>query len=65
MSNSEWTVTKTVNISEFKTSILLLELYNRLDDYMNDPEPQYDSFIEEMTPCERLQLKEELRKLIG
>ena len=62
--SSDWTVTKTVNISEFKTGILILELYNRLDDYMNDPEPQYDPFIDEMTPCERLQLKEELRKLV-
>ena len=62
--SSDWTVTKTVNISEFKTGILILELYNRLDDYVNDPEPKYDPFIDEMTPCERLQLKEELRKLV-
>lgn len=46
------------------TSDLIKELYNRIDDYMNDPEPQYDPFLEQLAPCERLQLKEELRKHI-
>lgn len=64
MSTKNWTVTKTVNISEFETGILVLELYNRIDDYMNDPEPQSDPFLEQMKPCELIQMKEEIRKLI-
>ena len=60
-----WTVTKTVNINEFSTSIMVMELYNRIDDHMNDPEPQHDPFLEQLTPCQLLQLKEELRKVIG
>lgn len=60
-----WTVTKTVNINEFDTSILVLELFNRIVDHMEDPEPQHDPYLENLTPCEKLQLKEELRKLLG
>lgn len=60
----EWTVTKHVHVREFGTEVLMKEIYNRIDDYMNDPEPQYDPFLEQLAPCERLQLKEELRKHI-
>lgn len=59
------TVTKEVHIREFDTETLLVDLYNRIDDYINDPEPQYDPFIEEMTGSERLDLKNEIGKLVG
>ena len=59
---NKWVVTKHVHVREFDTNVLMKEIYNRIDDYMNDPEPQYDPFLEQLAPCERLQLKEELRK---
>ena len=65
MSSKKWEITKTVNVSEFDTGILVLELFNRVIDHMEDPEPKHDLFLEQRTPCEKLQLKEELRTVIG
>jgi len=49
-------ITKDIYIREFPTDVLITELYNRLVDYMEDPEPQFDPTIEEMTKRERLYL---------
>jgi len=49
-------ISKTIYLSEFPTDVLITELYNRLVDYMEDPEPQFDPTIEEMTKRERLYL---------
>ena len=49
-------ISKTIYLSEFPTDVLITELYNRLVDYMEDPEPQFDPTIEEMTKREILYL---------
>lgn len=58
-------VTVSVNISQFPTDVLITELYNRIGDWMHDPEPQYDAFLETHNHRECLEtLQTSLRKLI-
>ena len=50
--NLKNTVNVTVNINQFSTDALITELYNRIDDHLNDPEPKHDPTLEGMTANE-------------
>ena len=58
-------VTVSVSIGQFSTDVLITELYNRIGDWIHDPEPQYDAFLESHDDMDKLeQLQTALRKHI-
>lgn len=58
-------VTVSVDISKFPTDVLITELYNRIGDWIHDPEPQYDAYLENHDDMDKLeQLQTALRKHI-
>ena len=58
-------VTVSVSISQFSTDVLITELYNRIGDWIHDPEPQYDEFLDSHDDMDKLeQLQTALRKHI-
>ena len=54
--SSKNTVNVTVNISQFPTDVLIEELYNRIVDHMEDPEPQYDPVLEGITDGNKVRI---------
>lgn len=54
--SSKNTVNLTVSINQFSTDALITELYNRISDNMEDPEPQYDPILEGITNNEKLKI---------
>lgn len=54
-------VTKTVYVNEFDTDALVMELRNRIDDHLNDPEPQHDPVLESWTESYKIGLLHSLK----
>jgi len=59
-----WQVTKTVNISEFPTDILISELHNRLGDYLHDPEPKHEPHLEQQPEQNLHDLRKSLLRVL-
>lgn len=53
-------VTVTVDIDQFKTGDLLKALIDRIDDYLHDPEPKHDPYLQNLS---KRTLEEMLRSL--
>lgn len=49
-------VTISVDIDRFSTDVLITELFNRIDDHLNDPEPKHDPKLEGITANELLKI---------
>ena len=49
-------VTISVDIDKFSTDVLITELYNRIVDHMEDPEPQYDPVLEGITGADKVRI---------
>ena len=49
-------VTVSVDIDKFSTDVLITELFNRIDDHLNDPEPKHDPTLEGITANELLKM---------
>jgi len=49
-------VTVSVDISQFPTDVLITELYNRITDHMEDPEPRYDPKLEGITGADKVRI---------
>ena len=56
-------ISKTIYLSEFPTDVLITELYNRISDHMEDPEPQHDPALEGITNNEKLKILSSLAGL--
>ena len=58
-----WSVSKSVNISEFPTEILIKELYNRIGDFMHDEEPRHEPHLESQPITSLQALRESLLRV--
>ena len=59
-----WSVSKSVNISEFPTEILIKELHNRVYDHLNDEEPQMDYTLGALPHYEKDSLRQALEECL-
>ena len=48
-------------MSYLHTEMMIQEIINRIDDYNHDPEPQYDSFLQEIPVHTKLTLEYALK----